>query len=146
MKTRTSVWYVVFVILVACLLLSGCKSKKEQPAVSEPDLSQTAAPQAVDPPSLPENPDAVAVLVNDQPITELDVYWAVEMMTRPYPGQVQTAEVREQARQRAVDQLVMRALIAQDAEKSGITVTPEEVDSAFEQIVAQAPSKEVVPE
>ena len=108
-------------------------------AAAKPDTEATAAeaaPEAVD-------PDAVAVTVNGQTITEKEISEEVEKMTKMQkkgmpPGMQLPDSIMQQMRKRVVDMKIEQVLLSQGMEKNNIpAVTDEQVIEEIKKIAGQ---------
>ncbi|MHC4291590.1 MAG: SurA N-terminal domain-containing protein, partial [Planctomycetota bacterium] len=108
-------------------------------AAAKPDTEATAAeaaPEAVD-------PDAVAVTVNGQTITEKEITEEVEKMVeiqkkRMPPGMQMPNSMNQQMRKRVVDMKIEQVLRSQEMEKNNIpAVTDEQVIEEIKKIAGQ---------
>ena len=74
----------------------------------------------------PASASSIAVLVNDDPITEYDISQRTKLISATSGGS-STAN----ARQRAIDELIDEKLKLQAANKLGVNVSPQEIDQAY---------------
>lgn len=79
--------------------------------------------------SNPAHATSIAVLVNDEPITEYDISQRQKLITATSGG-----NAGPNPKQRAVDELIEEKLKLQEARRMGITVAAAEVDQAFDTI------------
>lgn len=74
----------------------------------------------------------IAVLVNDQPITNYDVQQRVK-----FTSVTQRKQANAQLRRAALDELIDEALIKQEAKRIGVSVTKAEVNQVISEIAAR---------
>ena len=135
--------------LLALLLVigAGCGKQENPPATPEPNAasgSQTPVPNDVPSPvvapSVPE-PNAVAATVNGEVITEaqveaqVDGYLRSNQQAAMMPPDLMN-QIRPMLRTRMLDALIGQVLLLQEAKKSGVTVSDDEVMTELEERAA----------
>lgn len=74
----------------------------------------------------PVHATSIAILVNDDPITEYDIVQRSKLITATSGG-----KVTGNAKQRAIDELIDEKLKMQAARRMGISIASEQIDTAF---------------
>ena len=148
----------LLIILVSGLVVFGC-SKREQGSTAEPAPSVTAAgpADAPDPgtPSAPVSEDSsapapapdnsMAASVNGKEITRSDVDRATAVLFSQYRDRI-PPERMEQAkvmlRNQALENLINKNLLMQEADREGIQVDQQAADTDFKKISDRFPNPE----
>lgn len=101
----------------------------------------------VQPAAAPRLPDTIVAKVNETAIRQKDVDREVERAFVQMASQIppeQHEQARQQLGQRALDGLIVRHLLLQDAERKGIRIEEEEMARVRAQIKAQLPPEQTM--
>lgn len=147
-RGRTALAWCLSVLFVIGVV--GCSEKEAPPApdangtvppaaaeVPAPSEMGAVAPDAAPTPTPAPSPDAVAVSVNGEEITERQVSAAVDLYIRRAGPQMSSLpatfleKFKQQARQRVLDSLVAETLLDQQIKAANIVVTDEQVLAAI---------------
>jgi peptidyl-prolyl cis-trans isomerase C len=132
LKPFSSVLILVPTILAAaCSRGTGTPSPSPSQAAVPPVSVPTSSPEAVKP--LPDPLPDVIARVNGQPIP---LRFAKIMADQAIQGRESTPELRARALRAALDQLVTRELLFQDALAQGVSADPAAVDRKYDEVHA----------
>lgn len=149
MTFRTLKFHLILLGLVVGLGLAGCSSPTPIPPVATATPAgdtvavATLAPTAADP--LPTAIPAAAV-VNEQVIALADFEAAVARRRAAFEALGQPVPEEPLLQQQVLDQMVDEVLMVQSATQSGLVVTPEEVEAAYQAAITDQGSPEAFAE
>ena len=145
---------IVFALLTAAVLVSGCRKAATPPA---PQAAQPAPPAAGAPPAQPGQPGAppaqppakpvpaqlptVVARVNGEPVERWELENAVKRAEQG-AGSAMPAERRDEILRSVLDHLVAYHVLAQESRARKLTATDAEVDARVDQIRQSYPSPE----
>ena len=134
MKSRVINTAVILAILIASLMLSGCRKTETTGAKLSPEAHQ----QEMVKKSFEESKKVIAATVNGEAITMFSVLREMNAIAPQYlkPGQPSTPEINAKIRKDALNTLITQELAVQEAIKRGMKVKPEVIDSEIKKIKA----------
>ncbi len=125
-------------------LLCGCMLCACGPKQAE--VEEAAAPQQ---PAGPKDPGAMAASVNGQAVTAGDVDQEMKGLLARFGQGVapeQLTELEPRMREQALENLVSKRLILQEADRQGIQPDAQQIDAEIQTVTAQFPSPEMFQE
>jgi peptidyl-prolyl cis-trans isomerase C len=127
----------IIVPLIVISVLAGCKEKESASTTPQQQPAQALDPAAA-------NASAALVTVNGKTLSRADAQREVDtrlagMAQNESIPKERLAAMRDRMLRHVVDQFIMRTLLLEEAEKEGITVTPEDEQQAFSKIAEALP-------